>query len=183
MKLFKISELNNQQECCWDNIYQKEEYPSFSRVKIGCADGEIPLILSFAKALGGSFGLLHVLLASRLGKESGRYQSPSPLSFDELEFFLYSHQEYFEQDGRHHLWLMSVDGAWQLIFDNHNYIYAYGDIDFFISELKDKGFQEGEIIIPVPHSHHYHVEFDEMEESVNNSFAWVYHPLEEGDDP
>ncbi|MCE2573740.1 hypothetical protein [Motilimonas eburnea] len=181
--IFKIGNLDNQEELFWDDLYEVEEYPNFSRLLIGCKAREIPLILEFCKEMEGPFGVLHVLLASRLGKESGRYQSPYPLSYDELELFLYEHQEYFERDGRSHLWVSSVTGEGQFIFDNHNYIYAYGDIEGYVSKLMLKGFSEGEVKIPVPHCHNYHVEFDGEEESVNNSFEWLYSPLQDGDDP
>ncbi|WP_345842827.1 hypothetical protein [Shewanella algae] len=181
--LFKIGNLDNQEELFWDDIYKVEAYPNFSRLLIGCRAREIPLILEFCKEMEGPFGVLHVLLVSRLGKESGRYQSPYPLSYDELELFLYEHQEYFERDGRHHLWVSSVSGEGQFIYDNHNYIYAYGDIDTYVGKLKLKGFSEGEINIPAPHCHNYHAEFDGEEESVNNAFDWLYSPLQDGDDP
>lgn len=180
--LFKIGDLDNQVELCWDNFFQKEEYPNFSRLVIGCKSQEIPLILQFCKGMEGPFGILHVLLVSRIGKDSGRYQSPYPMSYDELELFLYEHQEYFERDGRQHLWVSSVSGEGQFIFDNHNYIYAYGKIDSFLTVLQANGFIEGEVNIPAPHCHNYHVEFDNEEESVNNAFEWVYSPLQEGDD-
>ncbi|MBC3872996.1 hypothetical protein [Undibacterium flavidum] len=180
--LFKISDLENQTELRWNDLYQREEYPSFSRLRIGCKSKEIPLILEFCKEIGGEFGVLHVLLVSRLGKESGRYQSPYPLSYDELELFLYKHQDYFEQDGRQHLWVSSVLGKGQFIFDQHNFIYAYGPIDSFAAILKKNGFVEGQINISAPHCHHYHIEFDNDEDAVNNAFEWLYSPLRDGDD-
>jgi len=181
--LFKIGDLDNQAEVCWDNLYQKEDYPNFSRLLIGCKSKEIPLILELCKEMEGPFGILHVLLVSRLGKKSGRYQSPNPISYEDLELFLYEHQEYFEQDGRQHLWVSSVSGEGQFIFDNHNYIYAYGNIDSYIAALKNIGFTAGEVHIPAPHCHNYHSEFDSEEEAVNNAFEWIYSPLQEGDDP
>jgi hypothetical protein len=180
--LFKIGNLNNQFEVCWHNLYQKESYPNFSRLVIGCKSKEIPLILEFCKKMEGPFGVLHVLLASRLGKESGRYQSPYPMTYEELEFFLYEHQEYFEQDGRQNIWVSSISGEGQFIFDNHNYIYAYGNIDSYITDLTNIGFSEGEISIPDPHCHNYHKEFDSKEEDVNKAFDWLYSPLQESDD-
>jgi hypothetical protein len=181
--LFKIGKLDNQEELYWNDVFTVEQYPNFSRLLIGCKSQEIPLILEFCKEMEGPFGVLHVLLLSRLGKESGRYQIPQPLSYDELELFLYEHQEYFERDGRHHLWVSSVTGEGQFIYDNHNYIYAYGDMAAYTSKLKSKGFSEGEINIPSSHCHNYHAEFDSEEDAVNNAFEWLYSPLQEGDDP
>lgn len=180
--LFKICNLDNQEEIAWDNVYTNEIYPNFSRLIIGCKSGEIPLLLDLCKGMEGPFGVLHVLLVSRLGKESGRYQTPQPLSYEELELFLYEHQEYFEQDGRQHLWVSSLSGEGQFIYDQHNYIYAYGDTQSYIEKLTSKGFVEGEISIPAPHCHNYHVEFDSKEQSVHNAYDWLYSPLREGDE-
>jgi hypothetical protein len=181
--LFKISDLKNQKEFCWDNSYQKEVHPNFSRLLIGSKSKEIPLILELCKEMKGPFGVLHVLLVSRIGKDSGRYQSPIPMSYDDLELFLYEHQEYFEQDGRQHLWVFSISGEGQFIFDNHNYINAYGNLDSFVATLKNQGFSEGEIKVPAPHTHNYHSEFDNEEDAVNNAFNWLYTPLQENDNP
>jgi len=180
--LFNLGDADNKVELYWNNLHQKEEFSTFSRLIIGSKEREIPLILEFCKQINGPFGVLHVLLVSRLGKELGRYQTPQPLSYDELELFLYEHQEYFEHDGRHHLWISSMSGEGQFIFDNHNFIYAYGDISSFISLLTNKGFKEGQIKISVPHTHNYHAGFDAEEEAVNNQFEWLYSPLQESDD-
>lgn len=181
--LFKIGTLHNREELFWNNLFEVQEYPNYSRLVIGCKSQEIPLILEFCKKMNGPFIVLHVLLVSRMGKESGRYQIPEPLFYDELELFLYEHQEYFERDGRHHLWVLSVSGEGQFIYDNHNFIYAYGDIHSYMSRLISKGFNEGEIEIPAPHCHNYHAEFDGEEDSVNNAFQWLYFPLQDSDDP
>ncbi|SMF18138.1 hypothetical protein SAMN02745866_01197 [Alteromonadaceae bacterium Bs31] len=126
----------------------------------------------------GPFGVLHVLLVSRLGKESGRYQIPQPLSY----VFLYEHQEYFERDGRQHLWVSSLSGEGQFIYDQQNFIYAYGDTEFFIEKLISKGFGKSEISIPAPHCHSYHEEFDGKEQLVHDAYDWLYSPLQNGDE-
>ena len=180
--LFKIGNLDNQAELLWDNLYEVEDFPNFSRLRIGCREKEIPLILDLCKEMKGPFAVLHVLLVSRLGKESGRYQIPQPISYGDLELFLYEHQEYFERDGRHHLWVSSISGEGQFIFDNHNFIYAYGDLASYINQLQLKGFREGAISIPAPHCHNYHVEYDSEEQAVNSEFDWLYTPLQEGDE-
>ena len=179
---FKFSDINGQAECCWENLYRKEEYPDFSRLLIGCKSGEIPLILDFCKNMEGPFGVLHVLVVSRLGQEPGRYQTPDPLSYEQLEAFLYEYQDYFEQDGRANLWVASISGEGQFIYDRHNYIYAYGDVNGYIEALKPKGFQAGDIVVPVPHGHAYHAEFDPQEEAVGKAFEWIHYPLQDEDE-
>jgi len=182
--LFKVGDgtLDRSTELYWDNLYQVEEYPNCSRMKIGSSSNEIPLILDLCKDMDGPFGILFVLLASRLGKPAGRYQIPHPLSYEELELFVYENQEFFERDGRHHLWVSSITGEGQFIYDNHNFIYAYGNLESYCNKLKSHGYHEGIIKIPAPHTHHYHPEFDNKEDELMEAFEWKYYPLQDGDD-
>ncbi len=182
MELFKFGELNGQVEWVWDDVYQREVYPNFERLLIGCKSKEIPLILDLCKSLDGPFGILYVLIVSRLGNLPGRYQSPDALSFNDLELFLYEYQEYFEQDGRHHLWVSSINSADQFIYDKHNFIYAYGNLEKHIECLTKNNFVEGKIEIPKPHCHHYHNQFDNEESHILKKWDWIHYPLEDGDD-
>lgn len=170
-------------EFTFPNIWQRETYPEFSRLLIGSEQQEMRRMLELCRPLDGPFGILYVLLVSRAGNEPARYQSPVPLEYDDLELFLYTFQEYFEQDGRHTIWVLSLSGDGQFIFDQHNYIFAYGDIDRMASYLTAEGYAEGRISVPYPHSHHYHVQFDDAEVQVLNYWRWLKSPLEPSDDP
>lgn len=165
------------------NIWERETYPDYSRLLIGSEQGEVRQILELCRQLSGPFAVLYVLLASRLGNEPARYQCPEALEYDDLELFMYTFQEYFEQDGRHAIWVSSLSGDGQFIFDQHNYIFAYGDLDRMISHLRADGYTEGTVQVPVPHSHHYHLHFDEKEDEVLNYWDWFKSPLEQSDDP
>jgi hypothetical protein len=140
-------------------------------------------MLDLSRGMQGPFGVLYVLLVSRQGHEQGRDQNPTPVGRHDLELFLYSCQEFFEQDGRHHLWLMSTNGEGQFIFDNHNVVYAYGDLDAYERVLRGRGFREGAIRTPAPHSHHYHAAFDVCESDVLAYWDWKRFPLKDSDDP
>jgi hypothetical protein len=165
------------------NIWERQQCSVWSRLLIGAREREIALILDLCREFKGPFGVLYVLLLSHLGPSSGRYQNPEPIDYNELELFLYTLQEFFEQDGRHHLWVMSLAGEGQFIFANHNMIYAYGDLDRYEARLLARGFSQGSVRIPVPHSHNYHIEFDRSEDEVMNYWEWKKFPLEPDDDP
>lgn len=180
---FSGPDLDTSIEFTYPNIYQREIYPSWSRLTIGAESHEIRLILEMCKQCTGPFGVLYVLIASRLGHEDGRYQNDTPASYDDLELFLYEFQEFFEEDGRHHLWVMSLGDQQQFIFDNHNVVYAYGDLDRIETVLKDNGFSEGEISTPDPHAHSYHSEFDTEQDRLMGYWRWKRFPLEPDDDP
>ncbi len=87
-------------------------------------------------------------------------------------------QDFFEQDGRHHLWVMSWSEEGQFIFDRHNMIYAYGDLDRYESHLNSVGFARGRVAIPVLHAHYYHPEFNTAENELMAYWSWMKFPLQ-----
>ncbi len=64
-----------------------------------------------------------------------------------------------------------------IIYDNHEIIYAYGDLDKLKNSLIKKGFIEGVFEIPCPHSHHFNKEFDCLEERLFDYWEWMFFPL------
>jgi hypothetical protein len=183
--MFKIGTLfgPDDTEFRYGDNYDIQTFPTWSRVAIGAESGHIPLMLEIARSWRGPFGILYVLVVSRLGHEPGRYQNPEPCSFDDLERFAHAFQEYFERDGRHHLWFMDLPSHSQLVYDNHNIIYAYGDIAWYCEFLKTRGFSQQEVQIACPHSHHYNQEFDNCEDEITKYWSWKRFPLQERDTP
>jgi hypothetical protein len=168
----------------YGSLFRHERYPKWSRVTIAPDEKQIPLMLEIAERWAGPYGILYVLKLSRLGHEAARYQAPEPCTFADLELFAYTFQEYFEGDGRHHVWFADVPSGCQLVYDNHNLIYSYGRDDDVISLLKSRGFTEGDPRIPCPHAHGYNSEFDSAEDEIMKYFEWIEFPLqEEHDDP
>lgn len=87
---------------------------------------------------------------------------------------------FLEQDGRHHVWLASPENM--LVYDRHQCIYAYGDLDAYERVLRARGFRPGQAELPVPHTHHYHAQFDDAEDEVMAYWAWRHSPLRDGDE-
>ncbi|MBA4387066.1 MAG: hypothetical protein C0404_03735 [Verrucomicrobia bacterium] len=166
----------------YGNLFRREVHPKWSRVTIAPNSQQIPLMLEIAKKWTGPYGILYVLSTSRLGRKSARYQSPEPCTFDDLELFAYTFQEYFEGDGRHHLWFIDVPSGSQLIYDNHNLIYSYGNDDEVIALLKSKDFTDGDPQIPCPHEHCFNPEFDRSEDEIMEYLKWIEFPLNEEHD-
>ena len=181
---FKFGHLVNNQssEYHYNNTYIHEVYPSWSRVTIGPKEKQIPLMLEIAKNWVGPYGILYVLNTPRLGHKAARYQSPQPCSYDDLELFLYTFQEFFEGDGRHHIWVMDIKINSQLIYDNHNIIYSYGDDDSVIHLLETINYTQADVVIPSPHEHLFNIEFDKFEDEIMEYYEWVEFPLQEEHD-
>ena len=167
----------------YTNVYTVEQTAGPPRLLIGPADKHIEVLLSLAEVWRQDYYLLYVLLVPRLGKrEPGRYQSPGPLSFDQVAAFCRRFAPFLQGDGRHHLWVGSTVNAGLLIYDQHEWIYAYGDLAAYIRVLQSQGFSEGEVNLPVPHSHNYNAAFDIAEDELVAYWEWSRFPLQPGDE-
>lgn len=165
------------------NCWAVENTTGPSRLVIAPAGRYIELITRLLAVMREPFGVLYVLLVPRAGGENGRYQSPAPINFSELEMFLWQYQELFEKDARQHLWIGSADNSSLLVYDNHDVIYAYGPLADFESILRANGLTQCEsVAFPVPHAHKYNVEFDEQARDIMKHWEWIRFPLQESDD-
>jgi hypothetical protein len=162
----------------FQNKFKVEQAGPGQRLVIGPSKDHIDVMLELARSFEDKYFVLYILLVPRLEKhESGRYQSPM-LSFEEAERFCRHFKAFLEGDGRHHLWLGTVDNKGTLVYDQHNIIYAYGDLAGFSHVLTDLGFEAGDVEIPFPHSHHCHREFDTSEDEMIEGREWTYFPLQ-----
>ena len=163
------------------NLYDIERTTSCDRLVIAPDSNQVDLLTKLTNHLTPSFYLLYVLLVSRLGYESGRYQSPLFETHEMVLAFLKKYQEYIETDGRFHLWVGTVNHSGTLVFDHHNVIFAYGQTDKYIKVLKQEGFRKHRICFPSPHTHNYYPDNDKYEDSITQECDWKHFPLMEGD--
>ena len=170
----------------YGNQWHRETHDSWSRITIGPTSRHIALLLELVKVLPPPYGILWILVHPSSGLNPGRYQSPLIEELEDLELLLWRYQEFFEQDGRHHIWVMSPHTGAQLIYDNHNLIYAYGPLDDFASVLQSEGLTEVDcpILIPSPHGHNYNPGNASTEDEFFAELEWQHFPLvEDHDDP
>lgn len=167
----------------YPNVWSRETTRGPDRLRIGPSARHVEVLLSLAELWEHDYYLLYILLIPRLGTRApGRYQSPGPLTFDQVTTFCRRFAPFLEGDGRHHFWIGSADNAGLLVYDQHDWIYAYGDLPAYIRALEDDGFTEGKIQLPVPHSHSYLAEFDASEDELATYWEWKYFPLQPGDE-
>lgn len=184
MPLIKFSSLFEDVEPYrYPNLWQIEQTTGPQRIVLAPATDQIDLLVELTRQLPEPFGVLYVLTVPRKGEhEPGRYQSEQPCSRSELEAFLDRFRDYFEQDGRHNLWVFSLPSRAQIIYDNHNVLYGYGPLESFASVAQSRGMTNGEVRFPSPHAHHYHAEFDADERAILGYWEWKYFPLQESDE-
>jgi hypothetical protein len=101
---------------------------------------------------------------------------------DAVQAFLHQFGRFLCEDSRHDLWLRSHDDDATIVLDRHNLIYAYGPLQAFEAVLKSLGVHEGESpVVPDPHMHHYHQDWDHTEEAILRHFDWLIKPLRPAD--
>jgi hypothetical protein len=151
------------------------------RLRIGLDRDHVACLRSFLDCLSGPFQLLYVLHTSRSDAELGRCESPA-LSSEEVHAFVDEFGRFLSEDSRHDFWLRSHGDDATIVWDRHNLIYAYGTLDAFEVVLRNLGVRAGAPpLIPAPHVHHYHPEWDDSERAVLQAFDWTVKPLRESD--
>lgn len=149
--------------------------------KIAADINQVDLLLQLTRNLNPPYFILYVLTVSRLGNELGRYQSTLLETKDQLSEFLLTFKDYFETDGRHHVWIGAIDDSGLLVYDQHNVIFAYGGSSGYLGVLKNNGFKEQAFLYPAPHAHNYHFENDKYEDQILNNYDWQMFPIQESD--
>jgi hypothetical protein len=168
-------------QAVYSNTWAVEE-TNPRRLLIGPSGNHIDLLLALAELWQENYFLLYVLLnPQNQNYRRGRYESPAPLSFAQVSAFCRTFQEYLETDGRHHLWIGSTVGAGTLVYDHHNVIFAYGDLNAYRDVLARLGLSEGAVRIPETHSHHYHPCNNAKEDEMSKYWNWKYYPLQHAD--
>jgi hypothetical protein len=162
--------------------YMLEEYPNYTRLKIGASTKPIDLLLKLCDFLAPPYYCLYVLVVGRSSSPAGRYQSPLLSDRESLVDFLLDYKELFESDGRHHLWISAPDEGATLVYDKHAIIYAYGPLEEYVKVLHAAGYREKVFDLPYPHGHNYLSENDSKVEELLQHWDWQHYPLQDIDE-
>jgi len=184
MGVYKFGKLTGEMEepFVYPNAWAREKTTGPERLVIAPSANHVTLLLDLAKRLPEPFGILYVLVVSRGGNEPGRYQTPSPIVRSDMEQFVSGFSNYFEGDGRHHIWIASIPESATLVYDHHNVIFAYGPLEAYSEVVRRKGLIEGAVNFPVPHTHRYNKEYDQDEQRIFLRWEWKRFPLENADE-
>jgi hypothetical protein len=138
------------------------------------------LFRELATGFAEPIGLLYILHTPRGEGEPGRYRSPD-ITRHELDRFLTRFADFLSADARCDFWVRSHSTGDLIVWDRHNDLYAYGDLDQFARTLDAAGFRESSIAQLGPHEHHYRSEFDAAARDVLAALAWSRTPLHPDD--
>lgn len=161
----------------YGEIFEIETTDSYRRIKVAADNNQVDLMLKLCSNLTPPYFVLYVLVISRIKNEPGRYQSKQIESLNEVEIFLNEFKDYIQTDGRHHIWIGTVDNSGLLIYDQHNVIFCYGQFEQQLITLRKESFKELPFSFPVPHAHSYNLENDKFEEQILKYWDWEKHQL------
>lgn len=167
----------------YPNVFAFEQTSGPDRLVIAPSANHVSILIDLLQLMPEPLGILYVLVVPRGGNEAGRYQTANPVSKQQAEEFLKSFRKYLENDGRHNIWVASMSGSDQLVYDRHNVIYAYGPLPKYENVLLGRGLEKVEFVhFPSPHTHNYHAAFDQDELDLLRHWRWKRSPLRESDE-
>jgi len=167
----------------YPDLWAKEKTTGPARLVVAPSCNHVSVLIELLSAMPGPFWILYLLIVPRSEAKPGRYQAPEPMNADDVKAFLMRFRDTLEGDGRHNLWIASSVSADMLVYDRHNVIYAYGELEAFRFVLGSLHLCAVELIaFPVPHAHRYNERFDRDADQVLQYCQWVYSPLHEADE-
>lgn len=172
----------------WDNDGVEHVHPAIfeihgtsPRVYAGVPYGNPLIFETLTLGLTPPYMLLYVLHTPRGEAEPGRYQSPY-LSEDAFRAFMRRFGSYLGASGRFDIWARSEAEQATVVWDRHNFLFAYGPITKFEAGLKSLGFSEGKVPKLGDHVHHYRPECDEDAKALLAELDWYCTPLKPQDE-
>ena len=169
----------------YGNVWMREKVGAVERLVLGPARDQCGLIIDLARPLAEPFGLMYVALYPHFGHPRGRYKAKEPIGRARMEKFFRDYAEFFELDGRHNIWVVSLDAGGQaaarIIYDHHDVIYAYGPLDAYVAAAAKRGMAEGKVEVPRDHRHVFNQQFNKDERNLFEEREWVRFPTEESD--
>jgi hypothetical protein len=94
--------------------------------------------------------------------EGTRHQSEE-MDFDAASRIVHAFAGLLEQSPWQNFWMFSSDPARQVVLDEHNFLYVYGELDSVVGMLSDRGYDEGTVVLPTPHMHRQYAELQDEE--------------------
>lgn len=162
-------------------VYLREIGSRRERLRLAMPANARSALRALAERLQAPHQLLYVLHTPRGEGEPGRYQSEL-LPDRELQAFLSRFEDFLWADARHDLWLRSAESGALVVWDRHNDVYCYGELDGFEEALDQLGFEPGSPPPLATHLHHYRVEFDADAAALLAALAWTRTPLRPEDE-
>jgi hypothetical protein len=165
----------------YPGVYWREPTTGPERLVVAPKGSCLELVRSLSSAIESDAFLLYVLLVSRGAQQPGRYQTPHLLSQKERDDFLYEFGQALDRDGRHQLWIGAPHEGATLVWDQHQWVFCYGDLPRYEAIAVGSGLSQGVAQLPFPHAHCYHRIFDATVDQILSRFEWIRTDLTDAD--
>lgn len=133
----------------FEDTYEIESLDGVDRLVIAAKADWTRLMLDLIRPGGSTYSAMYQVQSD---DQDERIES-GILSFEELESLIARFVDFIELLPWHNFWVYNFETARQLVLDEHNLIYAYGDLDHFAQALGDRGFRKASMELPFPHVH------------------------------
>ena len=111
-------------------------------------------------------------------EDGSKYQSAKTLSRGELESFCEKYLDFLETDAGHNFGIRDIETKDTVIYDNHNVLYVFGNLQEKIEILENSGYKKVEkIVIPKPCTFIYHSENAAIEQEIKTNNEWIFTPV------
>jgi len=102
-----------------------------------------------------------------------KYDAVKAFNWDELETFCKKYSDYLETDARHNFGIRDNETKDTVIYDNHNILHVFGNLEAKIKILENNGYKKVEKIVrPKEYGLFYHPENDAIEKELINKNDW-----------
>ena len=172
----------------WDDDAIEHVHPAIYEVRqdrqrlyAGVPFGNPFIFQALTLSLQPPYILLYVLHTPRGEADPGRYQSP-PLSEQEFKTFMQIYGPYLGSDGRFDVWARSHEDNATIVWDRHNFLFAYEPVDNFIRIMSALNFSQGDVPKLDNHVHHYRDECDADAAAILTALDWQWSPLRPEDE-
>jgi hypothetical protein len=166
----------------YGNVFANQITKSGNRLCVSASDTGSRLLGDLASLLDPPYYLLYVLVVPRGGSAAGRYQSPE-LSRDMLASTILRFGRFWDNDGRHAIWILSIPENTTLVYSRDNLIYLYGNTAVLKKELLLRSYSEVvDLKVPFPHEHAYLEDNDLLERECTNAMDWHHSDLRSEDE-
>ena len=163
----------------WGDWVNPVSGDQWSALEITTSGSPLQLLFEIANGWPPPFAFLYVLVVTRDEEwEPSRYQSEWFDDIASVRDALVPFTSFLEGDGRHELWLFASTVQKQIVWSRHDILHVYGDDERTKERLVAQGYRAPvRAEIPVPHSHHYHAEYDGDFLRFMREFVWSQSPL------
>jgi hypothetical protein len=160
----------------YSNCYQEQCISGVHRILIATSGSTTQLVVDLLAFFPGPYRLVYLLVTPPEGFEPMKYEKEN-LSQRDLRELLETYKDFLESDARHHLWIHSEGAGGTIICDEHDWVYAYGNIEAVKQYLIENDFADQAPEIPFPHLHNESNSNDPMMQKLLNHFDWKAQPV------